>query len=112
MSQSYILNQESCSNIEIEKVLQKLDWDINDLQIMEDIEFWAKKSEISKFYKDKHILITGATGFMGIILVEKLLRACPDLSTMYLLLRPKKEENIHERMIKFFNQNLFDKVRR
>lgn len=42
---------------------------------------------IPHFYKDKTILITGGSGFLGKVLIEKLLRSCPDLGHVYLLLR-------------------------
>ena len=34
----------------------------------------AEKTEIQKFYTDKTVLITGGSGFLGLLLVEKLLR--------------------------------------
>ena len=46
--------------------------------------------EVSKFFKDKSVFITGGTGFMGKVLVWKLLSACPDIKSIYLLIRPKK----------------------
>ena len=45
---------------------------------------------IREFYRNKTIFITGGSGFIGKVLVEKLLRSCPDLKTIYLLLREKK----------------------
>lgn len=45
---------------------------------------------IPEWFSGKSILITGATGFMGKVLVEKLLRDCPDIAQLYLLIRPKK----------------------
>ena len=47
-------------------------------------------SEISEFYKDKSIFITGATGFLGKALIEKLLRNCYDIKKIYVLVRHKK----------------------
>jgi len=47
-------------------------------------------SEISEFYKGHSVLITGATGFMGKVLVEKLLRSCPGIENLFLLIRPTK----------------------
>ncbi|XP_073847723.1 putative fatty acyl-CoA reductase CG5065 [Musca autumnalis] len=54
-------------------------------------EKWdEEKSQIAAWYADKNILITGATGFMGKVLVEKLLRSCPDIKGLYLLIRSKR----------------------
>lgn len=45
---------------------------------------------IADFYGGKNILITGATGFMGKVLVEKLLRDCRDVKNIYVLVRMKR----------------------
>jgi Male sterility protein len=37
------------------------------------------------------------------VLVEKLLRSCPELDTIYLLLRPKKGHSVEERLDEFRN---------
>lgn len=55
-------------------------------------------SSVSSWYADQHILVTGATGFMGKILVEKLLRCCPKVSKIYLLVRVKRGMEPHERL--------------
>lgn len=47
---------------------------------------------IQEFYHGKNVLITGASGFMGKILLEKLLRSCPTVGNVFLLLRTKKGE--------------------
>ena len=36
------------------------------------------------------IFLTGGTGFVGKVIVEKLLRSCPSISRLYLLVRPRK----------------------
>lgn len=36
-------------------------------------------SETAEFYKNKNIFITGGTGFLGIAIIEKLLRTTPDV---------------------------------
>ncbi|KAL7013673.1 hypothetical protein ACKWTF_015516 [Chironomus riparius] len=66
---------------------------------------------IPEFYSDKSVFITGATGFLGKILVEKLLRSCPNIKNIYLLMRPKKEQKMHERLLEIFKVPLFDKIR-
>lgn len=55
-------------------------------------------SQVANFYKNKSIFITGGTGFLGIALIEKILRSCPDIKQIYLLLRPKKGKTIYERL--------------
>lgn len=55
-------------------------------------------SNVAEFYKNKNIFITGGTGFVGIALVEKILRSCPDVGKVYLLMRPKKGKEIQERL--------------
>jgi FlaA1/EpsC-like NDP-sugar epimerase len=60
-------------------------------------------SDIPGFFKERCVFITGGTGFMGKVLVEKLLRSCPDVDTIYLLTRPKGGNDIrirHEELIR------------
>ena len=45
---------------------------------------------IRDFYKDRTILLTGATGFLGKGLVAKILRDLPEVAKLYLLIRPQK----------------------
>lgn len=53
---------------------------------------------IAGYYAGKDILITGATGFMGKVLVEKLFRSCPDVKNIYILVRPKAGQSTQERI--------------
>lgn len=55
-------------------------------------------SNIVEFFEDRSIFITGATGFMGKVLVEKLLRSCPGINRLYLLMRPSKGKEITTRL--------------
>lgn len=48
------------------------------------------KSELNGFYKGKSIFVTGGSGFMGKVLIEKLLYSCSDLKEIFILMRPKK----------------------
>lgn len=36
-------------------------------------------SETAEFYKNKNVFITGGTGFLGIAIIEKLLRTTPEV---------------------------------
>lgn len=56
----------------------------------------------------KHIFVTGASGFMGKVLVEKLLRSCPEIGCIYLLMRPKKGVSVRERLRAMLDVPLFE----
>ncbi|KAG5684738.1 hypothetical protein PVAND_013952 [Polypedilum vanderplanki] len=83
---------------------------------------WTKKvPSIPEFYSNRELFVTGATGFIGKVLIEKLLRSCSDLKCIYILLRPKKGKSVDERLkqlielplfepIKNFKPQLFDKL--
>eukprot|EP00058_Branchiostoma_floridae_P015494 XP_002600982.1 hypothetical protein BRAFLDRAFT_79185 [Branchiostoma floridae] len=68
-------------------------------------------SAIAEFYKVKNVFVTGATGFLGKVLVEKLLRSCPEVEGIYLLIRPRGDQTAQERLNKIVESKLFDKVR-
>ena len=57
---------------------------------------------IADVFNGKTIFITGGTGFMGKVLVEKILRNCCGLKKMYLLLRNKKGVDPKDRLQKIF----------
>ncbi|XP_055849110.1 putative fatty acyl-CoA reductase CG5065 [Episyrphus balteatus] len=67
-------------------------------------------SNISNWYAGKNIFITGSTGFMGKVLVEKLLRSCQDLKCLYLLIREKKGASVIERKEQYFKCVIFDGI--
>lgn len=62
---------------------------------------------ITGFYAGKSILVTGATGFIGKVLIEKLLYSCPDIHKVYLLIRSAKGKCPHERLQEMINQKPF-----
>jgi long-chain acyl-CoA synthetase len=47
-------------------------------------------STIQEYFNGKTVLVTGATGFLGKALIEKMLRSLPGLRRLYLLIRPKE----------------------
>ncbi|XP_018571923.1 putative fatty acyl-CoA reductase CG8306 [Anoplophora glabripennis] len=62
------------------------------------------------FYSGKNLFITGASGFLGICLLEKILRTIPDHGDIYLLLRPKKGKEIAERLEEIKKNQVFEVV--
>nr|XP_023018626.1 putative fatty acyl-CoA reductase CG5065 [Leptinotarsa decemlineata] len=67
---------------------------------------------IPEFFRGKSIFITGGSGFIGRVLIEKLLRSCPDLKNIYMILRPKKGRSIEERISDLTEVSLFDDLRK
>lgn len=58
---------------------------------------------ITPFYDGKIIFITGGTGFLGKVLIEKFLRCMPKLGGIWLLVRNKKGKDPEDRLIDMFN---------
>ncbi|XP_070495539.1 putative fatty acyl-CoA reductase CG5065 [Chironomus tepperi] len=66
---------------------------------------------IPEFYNDQEIFITGGSGFIGKVLIEKLLRSCPGIKAIYILMRPKKGKDIAERLKVITDLELFEPLR-
>ena len=49
-------------------------------------------------YRGRCVFLTGATGFVGKVVLEKLLRSCPDVKRVYVLVRPRKDQTPDARM--------------
>ncbi|KAL4296391.1 hypothetical protein GQ457_12G027440 [Hibiscus cannabinus] len=68
---------------------------------------------IAKFLQGKIILVTGATGFLSKVFVEKILRLQPKVNKLYLLLRAQDEESALQRLNdEIINTELFKVLRR
>ncbi|XP_050426431.1 putative fatty acyl-CoA reductase CG5065 [Adelges cooleyi] len=72
----------------------------------------STSSPIADFFRGRHVLITGATGFMGKVLVEKLLRSCPNVACIYLLIRPKQGHDVRSRLDQLLNAVIFDWIKK
>lgn len=67
---------------------------------------------IFETYRDKKVLVTGTTGFLGKILLEKMLYALDGLSKLYVLIRAKKGSKLNERFKKeILDSPCFDRLR-
>lgn len=58
-------------------------------------------SAVAEFYRGADLFVTGATGFVGVALLEKVLRCCPDVGNIYCLMRPKRGKDISTRAEEF-----------
>ncbi|XP_053622047.1 putative fatty acyl-CoA reductase CG5065 [Plodia interpunctella] len=71
----------------------------------------SNEPTIPEFYKGKTIFITGGSGFMGKVLIEKLLYSCPDIDRIYLLLRSKRGVGAESRLAQIYSSACFDRLR-
>ncbi|GLH00542.1 Fatty acyl-CoA reductase, partial [Gryllus bimaculatus] len=62
---------------------------------------------VAEFYRGQSVLLTGGSGFVGRVLLEKLLFYCPDIDTVYVLLRPRKGLSVQERLHKLLDVPLY-----
>ena len=44
---------------------------------------------LNSYFEGKSVLITGATGFIGKVLLEKILRSLPGVKTIYVAITPR-----------------------
>ncbi|GBM60440.1 Fatty acyl-CoA reductase 1 [Araneus ventricosus] len=65
----------------------------------------------ANFYDGKSVFVTGASGFIGAVLLETLLRCCPGIKSIYILLRSKKNVQPEARKEQIFNRKLFEKFK-
>ncbi|XP_077559526.1 fatty acyl-CoA reductase 1-like [Haemaphysalis longicornis] len=68
-------------------------------------------SQIAQFYQGQVVFITGGTGFVGKVLLEKLLRSFPGIKEIYLLVRAKEGEEPEARIEAMLNSKVFERVR-
>ncbi|KAK7794043.1 hypothetical protein R5R35_012987 [Gryllus longicercus] len=67
---------------------------------------------VADFYAGKSVFVTGATGFLGKLLVEKLLWSCPGIEKIFLLIRRKGNEDEESRLATVLGTPVFDRLRK
>ncbi|PFH34535.1 hypothetical protein BESB_065680 [Besnoitia besnoiti] len=71
----------------------------------------ARESMLQAFYPHQTLLVTGASGFVGKVLLAQLLKACP-VKKVYVLLRPSAGRSAQERLLlDVFRSPAFDEMR-
>jgi nucleoside-diphosphate-sugar epimerase len=70
-------------------------------------------SNVLEGLRGKHVLITGTTGFLGKVVLEKLMRAVPDIGGIHLLIRGnKRHPTARERFFEeIATSSVFDRLR-
>lgn len=68
-------------------------------------------SKVKEFYRGKIIFVTGGSGFLGKVLVEKILYSCSEIEKMYFLIRVKNDESIDVRMKKLLDCPIFKRIK-
>lgn len=66
----------------------------------------ATGTSIQEFYRSSSVFLTGGTGFVGKLLIEKLSRSIPQIDHIYLLIRPKREKSAPERFVELMNDRV------
>lgn len=66
---------------------------------------------IGSFFAGRNVLVTGSTGFLGKVLLEKLLRSCPDVGSIYLIVRSKRGLRAEDRIADILKMQLFQRLR-
>lgn len=76
----------------------------------------TQKLNVREFFKDKVVLITGATGFVGKVIVEKILWDLPNVKKIYILIRTRKKKltlNARDRLKKeIFDSPIMDRLKK
>ncbi|XP_022697347.1 fatty acyl-CoA reductase 1-like isoform X2 [Varroa jacobsoni] len=65
-------------------------------------------ASIAGFFAGQSVFLTGISGFLGKVLVEKLLRSCPNVKAIYVLIREKKGTPAPERLHSILAEKLFE----
>lgn len=63
------------------------------------------ETSIADTFRDGTILVTGSTGFLGKILVEKLLRSCP-VRRIAVIVRTKRGLTTQQRITNIYKQTV------
>ncbi|XP_029679896.1 putative fatty acyl-CoA reductase CG5065 [Formica exsecta] len=66
---------------------------------------------IVETFAGRKIMLTGGTGFLGKVILEKFLRCLPEIAQIYMLIRLKKGKDPKQRLLEILNSPLFEEVK-
>ncbi|CAD7696873.1 unnamed protein product [Ostreobium quekettii] len=72
----------------------------------------AARLSVRDAFRGSGVLLTGVTGYVGSIVMEQLLRVCPEVGRVYVLVRANRKKGVSaaERLDKLVNSGLFHKL--
>ncbi|XP_069696765.1 putative fatty acyl-CoA reductase CG5065 [Periplaneta americana] len=76
-----------------------------------DVVRYMELTPIQQFYYGQSVLITGGTGFIGKLLIHKLLTSCVHIHNIYVIIRQKKGEDYKQRHSALLSDKIFDNLR-
>lgn len=85
---------------------------IHDMVDMTETEDVWESSEVVEFFSGLNVLVTGGSGFIGKILVDKLLRTCSKMEKLYMFMREKKGKSAEQRFQEHFEDVLYARLKR
>ncbi|VVC88113.1 unnamed protein product [Leptidea sinapis] len=68
-------------------------------------------ARVSDYYAGRSVFITGGTGFLGKVIIERLLYNCTEIENIFVLIRPKKGVSTQKRLEEMTNVPLFTKLK-
>ncbi|CAG4999545.1 unnamed protein product [Parnassius apollo] len=75
------------------------------------LKYGSSNESVADFYAGKSVFVTGGTGYLGKVLIEKLLYSCEKLDKIYLLIREKKNVSPEKRLQHIFEQPIFKRLK-
>jgi fatty acyl-CoA reductase len=54
--------------------------------------------QVKEYYAGKNVFLSGCTGFLGKVVLEKLFRSCSNINKIYIMVRPKRNIPIMDRI--------------
>jgi len=73
--------------------------------------FTADLTPIQQFFYKGSIFVTGGTGFLGKVLLNKILTSCPGIENIFLLVRSKRGKDVQTRIDDIFEDPIFKQMK-
>ncbi|CAD7696872.1 unnamed protein product [Ostreobium quekettii] len=70
----------------------------------------ASALSVREGFRGACVFLTGATGYVGSLVLEQILRVCPEVDRVYVLSRGKKSASARERVDRLLQMGLFHKL--